>query len=237
MEGIKDKQRVKIRFRFKPGQAAVAGESMWAEAVEATDSGGTYRLLNNSYCGPVCVGDVVRAALNGDGQLQVVDMVEPSQVQLSAFATAQGLSDEAVCTMGDSWRDAGASWSEGTPGVLMTVWNPGVGRAHVIATLEAEERAGRGELVFVAGPEDRTRNQLHYVDFTLDRVEHFPPAETSYWAPDDPYWKEQGLDDPEFLGYVQHLAGQVDEVRLALEAGDHAQAMEIIEWINGSMPA
>jgi hypothetical protein len=232
-----DDTRVKVRFRYKPGRAGAAGERFWAEAIDANDGGGTYRLLNNSYCGPVCVGDVVSAALDGDGQLQVIDVIETADVQLSAFATNPRMSEEAVRAMGDSWRAAGASWSEGTGDVLVTVWRSEVTRAHVVATLENEQRAGHGELVFVAGPEERTRDQLDHVDFTLDTVEHFPPVETTYWAPDDPYWREHALDDPEFLGYVQHLAGQFDEVRLALEAGDHARAMEIIEWINGSMPA
>jgi hypothetical protein len=87
----------------------------------------------------------------------------------------------------------------------------------------------------VAGPERRSREAQTLVDFELD-PEGADEVETTYWAPDDPFWHEHGLDSPDFLAYVQSLAAQDDVVARALEAGDHDAFREMFVFINGEAP-
>jgi hypothetical protein len=59
-----------------------------------------------------------------------------------------------------------------------------------------------------------------------------PEVTTSYWAADDPYWRERGLDSPDFLAYIQTLAGEDQLIASALEAGDHDAVREMVAFIN-----
>ncbi len=222
MAGAGHEDKVKVNVRYRADLELLAGESLWAVPVVAHDAGGTYRLQNNSFYIPLAVGDVVRAELNGDEILQVVDIVEPAGVILTSVAV-HGDTD-AARALGDRWRESGATWSEGMDGLLSTVWGAGVDVDRVLALLAPDVLAGRGELLWVAGPEQRTGAAQTAIDFELDRVQHFPPVETSYWAADDPYWRELGLDSPDFLAYLQSLAGRDARLAAALEDGDYDTA-------------
>jgi hypothetical protein len=224
---------VKVRIRFKEHAAPVAGEGLAAEPVQAHDGGGTYVLKNNAYYAPFAVGDLVRAELDGLGMLQVTDVVQPAPVVLTSVAVVHGDHDIARA-MGDRWREDGAHWSEGMQGRLSTVWEPEVDADRAVSVLEPDLRAGRAELLWVAGPEQRSREAQTLVDFELDP--EGADVDTTYWAPDDPYWREQGLDSPEFLAYVQSLASQDDVIARALEAGDHEAFREMFIFINGEAP-
>lgn len=230
MSGARDEDRVKVNVRYRAELQLLAGESLWAVPVDAHDAGGTYRLQNNSFYLPLAVGDVVRAELNGDELLQVVDVVRPAPVVLTSVAVHGD--HRAARELGDRWRKSGASWSEGTEGLLSTVWEAGVDADRALAVLAPDLLAGRAELLWAAGPEQRTREALTAVDFELDRVQHFPPVETSYWAADDPYWRDLGLDSPDFLAYLQSLAGRDAQLAAALEAGDYEQVREMVAAIN-----
>jgi hypothetical protein len=225
---------VKVSVHFKDG-VGLAGESLWADPVDAHDGGGTYVLKNNSFYVPLAVGDLVRAELDGDGILQVTDVVQPAPVVMTSVAVAHGDHDTA-CAMGDRWREDGADWSEGMQGLLSTVWEAGVAADRAVAVVEPDVLAGRAELLWAAGPEGRTRQALDMVDFELDREQHFPPVETTYWAPDDAYWREVGLDSPDFLAYVQSLASRDEVIARALEAGDHDAFRQMFVFINGEAP-
>jgi uncharacterized protein YegJ (DUF2314 family) len=56
---------VKISVRLREGDGDRA-EHLWAEPVDAGDSGGRYRLLNNGFSCPLLLDDVVRAELDAD---------------------------------------------------------------------------------------------------------------------------------------------------------------------------
>lgn len=230
MSGARDEDRVKVNVRYRAELQLLAGESMWAVPVDAHDAGGTYRLQNNSFYIPLAVGDVVRAELNGDELLQVVDIVQPAPVVLTSVAVHGD--HQAARELGDRWRKSGASWSEGTEGLLSTVWEAGVDADQALAVLAPDLRAGRAELLWSAGPEQRTREALTAVDFELDRVQHFPPVEASYWAADDPYWRDLGLDSPDFLAYLQSLAGRDARLAAALEEGDYDLVREMVAFVN-----
>lgn len=69
-----DNTHVKVLVRVRgPGPNV---EGMWAQPVDASDAGGTYRLANNGFLCPLLIGDVVEAQLDGDGRLQVTGVRE-----------------------------------------------------------------------------------------------------------------------------------------------------------------
>ncbi|CAI9416161.1 hypothetical protein [Nocardioides sp. T2.26MG-1] len=230
MPGASSEDRVKVNVRYRAELELLAGESLWAAPVDAHDAGGTYALQNNSFYIPLAVGDVVRAELNGDEILQVVDVVEPAPVVLTSVAVNGD--HEAARALGERWREHGANWSEGMEGLLSTVWKAGVDAEQVLAALAPDLSAGLGELLWLARPEQRSREAQTAIDFELDRVQHFPPVETSYWAADDPFWREVGLDSPDFLAYLQTLAGRDAELAAALESGDYTRVREMLSFIN-----
>lgn len=230
MPGGSAEDAVKVSVRYRADLRLVAGETLWARPVDAHDAGGTYALQNNSFYIPLAVGDRVRAELNGDEFLQVVDIVGPAPVVLTSVAV-QG-DREVAKALGDRWRELGAEWSEGMDGLLTTVWRTGVAAEQVLAVLAPDLSAGRGDLLCLARPEQRVRAAQTAIDFELDRVQHFPPVETTYWAADDPYWSTVGLDSPDFLAYVQSLAGRDAGLAAALEAGDHERVREMLAFIN-----
>lgn len=227
---------VKLRLRFKVGSVEVAGEGLWASPVDAHDGGGTYSLLNNSFYAAIGVGDLVRAEVDGDGLLQITDIVMPAPVVVSAFAVSPHLSSDSACAMGDGWRDHGANWSEGTSRMLVTIWDAGVDELTVQATLRRDERAGRGHIVDVLAPESRTREAQDVVDFELDRTQHVAPTRTAYWAAEDPYWREHGLDSPDFLAFVQGFIAFDAEAARYLERGEHQKVLDMITFVNGEDP-
>ena len=228
--------KIKVRLRFKE-YVEVAGEAMWALPVDADDSGGTYILQNNSFFAPLGVGDLVRAELDGDGLLQVTDVVMPSPSVVSAFMwDRRTLSDDQACAMADAWRDRGASWTEGTGQVLVTIWNPQTAQSQVLAVLEEAERAGRGEILEILEGEDRTRGLQTNIDFELNREPHVEPTGTTYWAADDPYWAEHGLDSPDFLAFIQWLASVDDLAAKFCESGEHNKVLEIVAFMTGDDP-
>lgn len=229
--------KVKVRLRFKEGYVEVAGESMWASPVVADDSGGTYSLENNSFYAALGVGDIVRAELDGDGLLQVTDVVMPSPAIISAFEWSwRRLSGDQACAMADGWRDRGASWTEGSGQVFVTIWKPESDHQSVLETLQEEERAGRGEILEILEGEDRTRALQGNVDFALDREPHMEPTGTTYWAADDQYWREHGLDRPDFLAFVQWLVSVDDLAARFCEEGDHDKVLEIVAFMIGNDP-
>jgi hypothetical protein len=73
----------------------------WAEPADAHDGGGTYRLLNSSFMVPVAAGDIVRAAIDGWGLLQVVDVIEPSDRVLTVVEYPADASPDDVRAIAD----------------------------------------------------------------------------------------------------------------------------------------
>ena len=70
--------QVRLRLRFREGRDLPAGEDLWAEPVNTYDGGGVYRLVSTSTVVPLGFDDIVCAAVDGVGRLQVVDVVETS---------------------------------------------------------------------------------------------------------------------------------------------------------------
>ena len=213
---------VKVRLKLRPGDERPPGECLWAKPVDAHDGGGVYVLQNSSFFVPLGAGDRIRAELDDDGDLQVVDVVDPSDMVLTVVVT-HGEGHE-LQAMIDRWAGQGAAWTEGADGLLVTVWREGLTTEDIETVLGPDLAEGRGAWIATAGPEDRTRDALPEVDSEVDRRQHLP-AQTRYWAADDPYWASVGLADPEFLAELQTLAGEDEEVARALERGQHERVL------------
>src|SRR6185295_220731 len=81
---------VKVRVRYRPTPDMPARESLAAAPVEAGPNGGTYRLQNSSFVVPLAAGDVVRAELAGDGELQLTGLVSASPSILTVVGAPPG---------------------------------------------------------------------------------------------------------------------------------------------------
>ena len=219
--------KVKLRLRFKEEGGGPAGESLWAEPVEAHSGGGTYRLANHAFLAPLVVGDLVEARLDGDSILQVVDVLEPADAVLTVVSFDRDEGDR-VCSVADGWRDHGAQWSEGHGGLLCTSW-PGMSTTDVLTALTPAAASGLVTLVELLLADERAPAARECLDLALDTRQHFPPVATSYWAPDDPWWAEHGLGDPDVLASVQILAAQDQRLARALEAGRHEEVVRELE--------
>ena len=222
--------QVKIRIELlRTAHGGPCGEWVWAEPVEAHDGGGTYRLFNISHFVPLGLMDVVRAELDGDGLLQVVDVVEVADAVWTRFAFAPWLTRLEVRKLGDSWVERGSQWSEGNDSVLTTMW-PGMSAVQVRRALDSDLRSGRGALLDVVPPDRRSAPHQKGVDLRLGG-RTFEPTDTTYWVGDDPWWAAHGFTEPDFLALIQTVAGEEMAVACALEAGRHQEALRLLHLL------
>ncbi len=166
-------ERVQLRVRFasagdapdeaRDGEQGLTHEHLWATAVGA----GTYRLEGSSFAVPLAAGDLVRAAPDGAGRLQVVDVVEPCDGVLTIFAPDATAAPDAVAALTGVWRLQGAGRSEPGGPFLATVW-PDTPMDAVAAQLNADQAAGRGEWILAAEPHERRREAQDEIDFELE---------------------------------------------------------------------
>lgn len=223
-----EQENVKVRVRFVEVADWPGGETMWARPVRAHDGGGSFELCNTSFYVPLAVRDVVRAELDGYGIPQVTGIVCPGPFVMSWAECSPGQDAAAI---GDRWRDEGANWSEGAHGMLSTVWNEGVSPEQVRGVLNEDMHRGLLSVVRVIPPHERVGSVQDRIDFRLDR-EPPPSVTTSYWAADDPFWRAHGLDHPDFLAYVQALAGEDQVIATALEVGDYEAVRAMLAFLN-----
>ena len=158
---------VKVLIRFRGPDRPLRGEKLWARPVDAGPGGGSYALQTSSFLVPLAALDVVRAEHNADGDLQVVDVVTPSDAVWTAFLTRPGADETTLRQMGDRWHEAGAAWTERSgASALVSTW-PGLPVQDVIAAMSGDVRAGRGNLVAVVTPQHRRRGFQLDIDFEL----------------------------------------------------------------------
>ena len=173
------KERVELRLRFKEDEDLPPGEWLWAEPVRANHRGGAYRLLNSSVFAPVAVGDLVRASSDGGGELQITDLLRPSDRVLTAIEYPTTETVEDITRIADAWTEGTDGWSEGTPPVLFTIWAEGM-RLEQIGEVLRRSIGGRAGWIWhgTALPGDWTRDRQGDVDFRLeaarDRLRRHP---------------------------------------------------------------
>jgi hypothetical protein len=145
-----------------------ASESLWAEPLEADQSGGSYRLQNSSFVVPLAAGDVVRAERAGDGELQVTGLVSASEAVLTMVGAPPG-ADLDLQPVVEAWSAGGALWTENNNGQLVTVWSQEL-------RLEAIESVIRPSLslglmwLATAFPSVRVAENMPELDFELERA-------------------------------------------------------------------
>lgn len=158
---------MKVLIRFRGPDRPLRGEHLWARPVSAGPDGGTYALQTSSFLVPLAALDVVAAERNAEGDLQVVDIVTPSDAVWTAFLTRPGTDDAVLRALGDRWHEAGAAWTERSgAAALVSTW-PGLDAPEVIAAMVADVRAGHGNLVAVVTPQHRRRGFQLDIDFDL----------------------------------------------------------------------
>jgi hypothetical protein len=223
---------VKVRLKFKARKDLPMGEGLWARQLDGNSGGGTYELQNSSYYVPLVVGDVVRAQLDADGNLQVTGWVRPGPHVLTTVELALERCDPDQVAA--SWASSGAVWTERNGGLALTIWS--VGTREIAGILDADVAAGHATWVSTSLPEERGRRVLRDVDLRIAREPEFDYVTTDYWAADDLYWREQGLDDPEYLATVQMLAWEDRRVARALERGQQDRVALYISRLTAPDP-
>jgi hypothetical protein len=223
---------VKVRLKFKARNDLPAGEGLWARQLDGNSGGGTYELQNSSYYVPLVVGDVVRAQLDADGYLQVTGWVRSGPHVLTTVELDLDRCDADQVT--ESWAAAGALWTEGTGGRMLTIWS--IEPREIAGIIDADVAAGHATWISTSVPQDRDRRTLRHVDLRIAREPEFDHVSTTYWVADDPYWRARGLDDPEYLATVQMLAWEDRRVARALERGQQDRVVLYIDRLNAPDP-
>lgn len=227
---------VKLRLRFKESEDLPEAEGMWAQPVDAHDGGGTYRLANTSFFVALATGDTVRAALDGHGALQIVDIVAPCDRVLTVTEHTDGVPDQEVQRIADAWTEGTDGWTEGTNGLLYTIWPEGMGLEEVSDVLQRSiGRSPAWTWHATALPADRVRGQHTEIDFELDTTAP-PEFATDYWAPEDPEWAARGITDAERLAFIQSLASEDPRVATTLKNGRHDNVLRYIERLTADDP-
>ncbi|WP_435769878.1 hypothetical protein [Nocardioides sp. SYSU DS0651] len=227
-----EKNSVKVRLKFKARGELPTGEGLWARQLEGNSGGGTYELENSSYYVPLVVGDVVTAQLDPDGYLQVTGWVRSGDHVLTTVDL-----DLARCdaeTVIARWAESGALWTEGSGSTMLTIWS--MEPREIAGVLETDIAAGYARWTATSMPDERSRRGLRDVDFRLAREPEFDYVRTDYWVGDDPYWRERGLDDADYLATVQMLAWEDRRVARALERAQQDRVELYIEHLTAPDP-
>jgi len=158
----------RLRVRLAPPEEDADGSLDHEDVVGvAVDGVGTYRLESSSFFVPLAAGDLVRAAADAEGRLQVVDVVEPCDAVLTIFAPDAEASPESITALMRVWEATGAGRSERGGPFVATVW-PDMPMDAVAAQLNADQAAGRGEWILAAEPHERRREAQAEISFGLD---------------------------------------------------------------------
>jgi hypothetical protein len=230
------REQLRLRLRFVERADLPDTEDLWAEPVDAHDGGGIYRLLNTSFVVPLGAGDIVRAAIDGRGRLQIVDIVRPSDRVLTVTGHEDSVSTEEAQQVAQGWTEGTDGWTESNDNVLYTVWPEGVPVDKIAGALQRSigDRAD-WHLYATALPADRVRQRHEEILFELD-TDTPPVFETAYWAPDDQAWADRGVTDPETLAAIQTLAGEDAQVAAALLNGKHDRVLAYIRRMSAEDP-
>lgn len=160
---------VRLRLRFREGGDLPADEDLWGEPVNAYDGGGIYQLASTSSVVPLGFGDVVCAAVDGSGRLQVVDVIETCDRVLTVTGHDASVSAEEAREVADSWTSGTDGSTQVVDGLLYTAWPEGMTLDRIAAALQRTvgDRP-QWQCYATALPGDRVRDLQDDVDFDLD---------------------------------------------------------------------
>lgn len=222
---------VKIHVRFPEGSEGPAGESPWAEPVDATDAGGIFRLQNDLFYTPLRHGDLVRCQLDADSILQVVEILDLVPGVLLGFEHPRG-TDAVVKRALEAQIGAGNEVNRPCDG-FAEVFFPGVALGE---TVMAPPIPAGWTLMERLDADGRREQALRDINLNLNTTAVMNHEPIEYWAADDPAWAELGADDPDLLGVIQTLAAQDLRVLATIQAGRHRDVLTYMERLSTPDP-
>jgi hypothetical protein len=215
-------QLVPIHVRYVEAEGGPAGESLWAEPVDANDAGGTFTLPHDLTFTPLRRGDVVACDLDADSILQVtsvrslvpgilIGFTHPvtSELLVHKVLDAQIAAGHQVHWPADGYAEIFISAPQGTafeslePLDIPTSWRP-------VTFMDTQER------------EEQISKE---VDFELRATPTMNHEPIDYWVPDDPEWARLGIDDPALLGAIQSIAAADPRVLATIQANRHRDVL------------
>ena len=161
--------RVQLRLRLREGRQLPAGEDLWAEPVNTYHGGGVYRLVSTSTAVPLGFDDIVCAAVDGVGRLQVVDVVETNDRVLTVTGHDHTVTTEEARKVTASWASGAEGSTQIVDGLVYTAWPEGMTLDRIAAALQRTigDRP-QWRCYATALPGDRVRDRQDDVDFDLD---------------------------------------------------------------------
>jgi hypothetical protein len=161
--------QVQLRLRFREGRDLPAGEDLWAEPVNTYDGGGVYRLASTSSVVPLGYDDIVCAAVDGGGRLQVVDVIETSDRVLTVCGHDDTVTAEEARQVAASWASGAQGSTQVVDGMVYTAWPEGMTLDRIAAALQRTiGDQPQWQCHAAALPGDRVRDMQDDVDFHLD---------------------------------------------------------------------
>lgn len=219
----------KIVIRLKDGP--FGSETPWAEV-----DGDVATLSNNCWFAPLGIGDKVKVQPNGDGDLQVVDLLErdPETHLFRALTISEEEIDNEIdvdemdargrwVTFWHQLEEAGVSACAeggytGASGVMSFSVKGAMTADEVENLYETVSSLAETNRIYVhlwAAPDDDLTDEeiRDHFDFTL--FEGLPKFHTTYRAQNDDHWPPS----PEFRNWVQDMAERDPRVAADLERG------------------
>ncbi|MDO5076527.1 hypothetical protein [Corynebacterium sp.] len=220
-------QRVKVYFKSLLQEPDAAGffvpsEHCWAEPRNADDGGGTYIIRNTGFAIPFAFEDVVRAQLNTEGLLQVVEIEQLTPGWVAWIAVPPGSGEARKRALVDLVGD-GHTCAEGGDDMLRIAWGEEFTRKELEERFRKYKDWMTGYMLFTV--EQRAELLQEAVDFNLELRE---PVHTDYWAADDPAWRGLGVDTPEFLARVQRLVYEDPAILATIRMNRQA---DVVAWL------
>ncbi|MDO4686002.1 MAG: hypothetical protein Q4A92_05595 [Corynebacterium sp.] len=220
-------EQVEVYFKSLLQEPDAAGffvpsEHCWAKPIKADKGGGTYSMVSTGFGIPFTVGDVVRAQLNTDGELQVIDIqrLTPGWVAWIALPPHSGqLRKETLLEL----LGQGCSFTETGDDMLRITWGEDVTRKELEARFRKYQDWMNGYMLLTV--EQRAELLQEAVDLNLEIKE---PVQTDYWAADDPAWRGLGVDTPEFLARVQRMVYENPAILATIRMNRQA---DVVAWL------
>lgn len=134
-------------------------------------------MLNSSFFVPLAVGDVVQVECC-EGREVVTAYLHPGDKILSVVLVDSVVSDSEQTDVTESWRALGAQWTEGSRGLLLTVWQgPSADDVFDRLVRDVGDRDG-WHTPLVYGPDDRALEAAVFFGSgqPVERPRSWPPS-------------------------------------------------------------
>jgi len=225
-------QVTSIHVKYRVESDVPAGESLWAEPVDATDGGGVFRLCSDLGFTPLRRGDVVRCELDADSILQVVEIVEVVPGLLVGFEHPANSGAEVKRVL-EANLALGHQVNRLVDG-FAEVFMPG---AELDTDVQMARTPASWSMTELLDGPHRLKQAMQDIDFVLNTAPVMNYEPIDYWAPDDETWAALGVGDPAMLAAIQSIAVADPRVLATIEAGRHQDVLTYFERLMVMDPA